>query len=725
MRFAGNLSWCSRKSIFSSVVFLLASVAGWAQDFEEAVVDVGNVGLTITNSGFVGNANARRDPTGRPSFEYPRDSGIEHLFEAGLWVGAIRSDGRVTVRTGSVTSGAGYQPGGVGFEFAPASSIVERSSLPSSEAYTRQAISHQDYTTTFTDTAAVLPGTGIPMPDAAGRLGMVVRLRTYAWNFPFAETFVILNFDIVNISDAAWDSVYVGLWHDSVARNINTTTDTGTNFFNKGGYGAIDSLMASYVFNAGGTEESLNTYAAVVLLGAEWRDPADGRRRLVIPELGNEFEEDGYAAPVFNPRWWSFGSNPIPDLSRPEGDDERYRRMARPYPDPDLYPDPVAYEGAVAAWLQRLRTDGRNAQGNWISMTSLGPLARVEPGDTLTASFAMVAAMKPEEFQGLANRPVDTEASRALLVENILWARRTYSGEDNNRNGRLDPGEDVNGNGRLDRYVIPEPPAPPRMRAVLEEGRVLLYWDRAAERSRDPVTGLRDFEGYRVYRSNPGDERSGDLVSRASIVAQFDRPGNATGFNNGFDEIRLEAPFYFEGDTTAYVYRLDTEGLLSGWQYVFSVTAFDEGDAVVGLPSFESSKVATAMRVFPGTPPAEAGRGRVGVYPNPYRVNAAWDGGTSKTRRLNFYNLPARCEIRVYTLAGEIVARMEHDAATYQGDIRWYDDFGGQERLLPGGEHSWDLLSESGLSLSTGLYFFSVKDLDSGDVQSGKFAIIK
>ncbi len=88
----------------------------------------------------------------------------------------------------------------------------------------------------------------------------------------------------------------------------------------------------------------------------------------------------------------------------------------------------------------------------------------------------------------------------------------------------------------------------------------------------------------------------------------------------------------------------------------FSVTAIDEGDPDAGLTSFESSRVANAVRVFPGTPSAEDSENlEVGVYPNPYRVNAAWDGGTSRTRKLNFYNLPKRSEIRIYSLAGEIV----------------------------------------------------------------------
>ena len=346
----------------------------------------------------------------------------------------------------------------------------------------------------------------------------------------------------------------------------------------------------------------------------------------------------------------------------------------------------------------------------------------------------MVAALKPEAFQGQSGKPIDNEESRSILRNNVSWARRTYAGEDSNYNGRLDEGEDVNENGRLDRYLIPEPPESPQVRVDFEsEGgpgdesagsRVFIYWDRTAERSVDPVTGERDFEGYRIYRSNPGDDLTGNILDRATLIAQYDRPGNRTGINNGLDEILLEEPVTFPGDTTQYWYRFDAGRLLSGWQYLFMVTAFDEGDPDAGLTSFESSRTANATRVFPGTPPAEEDLA-VGVYPNPYRVNAAWDGATSRTRKLNFYNLPSRAEIRVYTLAGEIVATLRHEADAYAGDIRWYDNFSTENRRLPGGEHSWDILSENGLNLSTGLYLFTVKDLDAGDVQTGKFAIIK
>src|SRR5690606_36156467 len=601
--------------------------------FEEAVIDVGNVGITITNSGFVGRANVRNNPTGPPSFEYPLDSGVEHLFEGGLWVGAIRSDGTVTVRTGSQTTTGGYSPGAPGFEFAPLVPISERSSLLTSASYTSLAVSHQDYLTAFADTFRVLPGTNILMPDQEGRLGMVVEQNTYAWNFPFTEYFAVLEFNIINTSASAWDSVFVGLYGDLVVRNVNTTTETGSAYFNKNGAGYIDSLHTNYVFNAGGMEETINTYGAFVFLGADWRDPQRGQRRFFHPDLADEHRQDGYSAPRVNPRWWQF-SGGTEELSRPTTDQEKYRRMSIPYPNPANYPSNEAYEAAVEVFRERLRTAGQFGDGNWISVTPVGRLPRAAPADTLQVTYALLAALKPEASQGQGGKAVDTEESRSILRSNVAWARRTFAGEDTNFNGRLDEGEDVNGNGRLDRYLIPEPPDAPQVRVefVAEEGaggnpassRVLVYWDRSAEFSVDPVTGQRDFEGYRIYRSNPGDDLAGNILDRATLIAQYDRPGNRTGINNGLDAVLLDEPVTFPGDTTTYWYRFDAGTLLPGWQYLFMVTAFDEGDPDAGLMSFESSRIATATRVFPGTPPGA--NGRVGVYPNPYRVSAAWDG---------------------------------------------------------------------------------------------------
>ena len=50
-------------------------------------------------------------------------------------------------------------------------------------------------------------------------------------------------------------------------------------------------------------------------------------------------------------------------------------------------------------------------------------------------------------------------------------------------------------------YQFPQPPDKPTLVAVPGDHEVTLYWDRKAESSIDPVLRIKDFEGYKIYRS--------------------------------------------------------------------------------------------------------------------------------------------------------------------------------------------------------------------------------
>src|SRR5690606_26926640 len=179
---------------------------------------------------------------------------------------------------------------------------------------------------------------------------------------------------------------------------------------------APDSQFVSYAFNAGGQEETINTYGSFAFLGAEWEE-APGQARFYHPFVADEYLADGYEAPRFNPRWWQFSGND-PEIGRPQNDAERYRRMLTPYPNPENFASTDAYVSAREAFFERIRTEGQTAQGNWIGLTALGPVPFLEPGASLTVTFAAVAARKPEAFQGQAGKPIDTEESRAILRNN-------------------------------------------------------------------------------------------------------------------------------------------------------------------------------------------------------------------------------------------------------------------------------------------------------------------
>jgi hypothetical protein len=292
----------------------------------------------------------------------------------------------------------------------------------------------------------------------------------------------------------------------------------------------------------------------------------------------------------------------------------------------------------------------------------------------------------------------------------------------------LDFGEDLDGDCIITRYVLPTPPVNPKIKVTLENQRTTIYWDKRSESSVDPITGEQDFEGYRLYRTMSGFDLTSNQDLNAALIkmADFDSLGNDVGLNTGFSFIELSEPIIFTGDTTKYWYKFDVENLLNGWQYVFSVTAFDKGDETFNLESLESGKLVNATKIFPGTPATSDENVEIGVYPNPYYSNAYWDGSAERLRKIMFFNLPAVCEITIYTLAGDVVKRIQHDQNSNGSDIRWFQTFSkdGQQKMS-GGEHAWDLISESDQAVATGLYLFSVKDLSNDKIKVGKFLIVK
>ncbi len=661
--------------------------------------NVGNIGLTVTNFGTYGHGFAFWPD--QPSCEYPLGSGIEHIFDGGLYVGGFISNnanggGRVGpfVTTGSVDASSVSSRGG-GFEFtnAAGSSVIERSSLTDSRFYSPDAISHQDLIMDYTDTNTVfLNGERI---ENHNPLGITVHQESYAWDFPFANFFVIMNYTIKNSSSKYIDSVYVGLWTDAVVRNTKITSPrTGASFFNKGGDGFDDSLNIAYEFDAAGDVGYTDSYVGIQFLGS-------------TPTEYEVFNGDTSSAYFVS---WQFRNTDDPNFFAPQNDFDRYRKLQ-------------GYFGGNNRWKKGVNPSSLLTPSNRSILISTGSFSSIPPGDSINVAFAIVCAKK----FGSDPAALDTKEQKLNLYSNAEWALRAYFGEDRNRNGVLDSGEDSDGNGIITRYILPAPPRTPTVKVIPGDKRAEIYWDNRAENSIDPISGKKDFEGYRLYRTQSGFDLSlnQDLRSSLVLLAEFDSTNNSYGYNSGFNYVRLSEPVTFPGDTTKYYYKFVVDNLLNGWQYLFSVTAFDEGDPENNLASLESSSLANYQRILPGSLPQENKDVEIGVYPNPYYSNAIWDGGSERLRKIYFFNLPAQCEITIYTLAGDIVKKMQHDENSNGSDLRWFEQFSSGSQQMSGGEHAWDLISDFDQAIATGLYLFTVKNQLTGDIKTGKFLIVK
>ena len=212
-------------------------------------------------------------------------------------------------------------------------------------------------------------------------------------------------------------------------------------------------------------------------------------------------------------------------------------------------------------------------------------------------------------------------------------------------------------------------------------------------------------------------------------MAQFDLtpfPTTPRVFNTGLGAIRLPTPHVVNG--VPYHYRYSVTGLRDGLSYYGAVTSYDLGDAQV--PSLESGFNQNKFQAVPGPTPEER-HGGITVFPNPYRVEAEWDrGALVRDHYLWFANLPEHSALRIYTLAGDLIfeTRFEGGATAARARAPLRSATGTstrRRRSWSGTNYAWNLITRKGEAVATGLYVFSVEDLDRGTVTRGKFLVVK
>ncbi len=688
--------------------------------FDFQYTSVGQLGLTVTNLGILGNGWNKVNGLILPSCQYKQHTEIqreqiEHFSYAGLWIGGIvNGDTRVST---AIVDGV-FESGDEGFEFFELEDIQIRSSIsstsqdPMAQFFSPYAISHQDFVTTFRDYLNH-PGEDDIITNH-NPLGIEIELKSYAWNFSFADAFVILDYKITNRSNETITDIYTGIWTDASVANMNYT-----DIYTPGGgftwYDNLDGFDQSidgsgfprdiaYQYDADGDDGWAESYIGISVLGG------------TVPNT--------YFNSFYNQWVWTNSNNSdYPAYNMPLTDTERYEKLSSSVP---LGTDPEFYN-----------SDGYpNNTNSWLFLLSAGPFGsnpasedssvwELPPDSSCNVVMAVVAA----RWNGAIS---DSPERRANLYVNADWAQQAYDGEDQNRNNILDLGEDKNENGELDRYILPEPPPVPNMAIDVGDQTVTIYWQNNAESFIDPISREQDFEGYRIYGAR---KTQGESSSEFTLLGEFDKTDGESedvGYNTGFSPVQitnsLGEPDSIEINGTYYHYRFINDGVQNGWMNYYAVTAFDRGDPDANLSSLESTIYANRTYVYPGVKADDDWIGQPSVYPNPYRGQALWDGYKSRDKMIWFTNLPRKAEIRIFTLAGDLVDIIHHDANYDGSDIRNIDER--KHPIFSGGEHAWDLITKYDQATASGLYLFTVENLDKeslsfGQIKEGKFLVIQ
>ena len=161
-------------------------------------------------------------------------------------------------------------------------------------------------------------------------------------------------------------------------------------------------------------------------------------------------------------------------------------------------------------------------------------------------------------------------------------------------------------------FVVPSPPPAPRMKLLPGDRQVTITWDDTPVEAADPFAnteiaaafppvpdfpGLtyreKDFEGFRVYRSQTGNAQDAKLLAQFDLDNQYKtyKITRAIKTGQGLDDVVEEVPL---GNNTGLAFSFtdrgdDISGLINGVPLFYMVTSYDFNPALIGNESLESS----------------------------------------------------------------------------------------------------------------------------------------
>ena len=563
------------------------------------VADAGIIGVAITNLGYIGNGLANPN---QPSTEYPLNSNVEHLFLAGIWVGAKAADGTIHVSTGAQDA-SNLVAGDEVREFVDTDeAVMNMSNSQNSDYYSPLALATQHIECSFDDYATIESGNHVP-------LGLKVVLRALAWGSPYADDFVILDYAVINISGSELRDVYVGFWNDTTIGNTEVNDP----------YDPQAPVRWNYYDDMNGAwrPDDIENDPDIWMM---WERDDDGDDGMATSWIGTRLlgtipsVEPAAGFPAVSYNSWRFRGVPGTDdwnyeLDPPE--EGKYQIMGNGQFD-----------------VGETQDEDFTTASDWIGMMSTGPFPFMAPDDTIHVTFALTCGA--DSLGLLANSKVAQVAyDQGFSIPTGPPSPRLETRTDN------------------DTAILTWFPGDPDAPADDPT--------RSPEHHISRITDKPDFQGYRVYRFQ-GDTFTDDPYELATLIAEYDVI-DGIGFDTGLPPLDADGNrrFVDEGLLDGFPY----------WYSVVSFSAPDLDEGLPSFQSgfnenslliYPGSAPSTSddprsIGVYPN--PYRAGS----LYDSRF-------GEEELGRKIWFTGLPARCSIMVFNLGGDLVKTLHHDDET-------------------------------------------------------------
>jgi hypothetical protein len=779
------------------VALTLARPAGAVMDIEDRgpVLNAGRFALRVSNIGVLGNPWFDVGRSFDPSFEYPRGSGQELLGHAELWVGARPAEGEPRVSGGPMyewrptlaptdrvrrfdagVSGSrwNFDDDGDGrIDEDPPNGRDDDGDGKVDEDFDLPA--QQMLTAEYTDTQPEAVSYGYPQGEPHVPLGLAVHQEALAWSSPGSAGVAGLRFVITNIGAFTLHEVRLGVYADLDSR---LASDRG---------GHINDRLARQRYQL-----VLPKPDVVLSAGGLWTkhcfDRIDGEVVTVWDGLASSGLPAGGIVGI------THTTDPLGRLDNFAfaGVREALAQARAPVTDTtfhsyvyaqDLTPQqggpPTLDRDRWAALRGEWRGAPENEKHDYAVLITCGPFSRLEPGQSVEFSVALLAAATPDSIASAAvqarllargtayNYQGDTNSNGWLFGDTgingheiclepppgVVFDYDPHCPQKFFHDEELVPKDDSvigpgasfqihyshghcvwtdldcdactgsDGSDTWHRWSVASPLAPaPGLRVTAGDHSAVVEWNDAPEvalQARLVGDAGYSFAGYKVYRLD--DWTRASLLpapERWQRIAVF-RPDTALGGRPlaSITDSSLAPGSLLEGRPVHPIgrYRFVDPDVLDGFDYHYVVTSFLRAHAphdttlLLNVEQEGPFMPEFANRVTPHAA-ARAGPPHAWVVPNPYRGRAEWERpavpGDVFTRHIDFLGLPREnCVIRIYTVAGDLVASVDHSGSN--GD----------------GQASWNLISRNGQDVASGVYLFTV-DAPSGH-QVGKFVIMR